>query len=419
MSSHPCSCRHFLRSARVVGLAALAAAGWNAFCLATDPLSLGRVGQASAQASSESVPATALEADQRGLAAPAEFTGRDGVLALVDGRVVAGRVTAAPGGYLLKRHGAADEMVPSFLVQTAADSLTGCYENLRDQVRNPRPDDHLRLADWCLRQKLYEEARTEVTAALKLDANRRDARELLVRLEELTNPTPRNRQAESSPVRTRDGYLAHTAAAGGEPGPETTSLFVRRIQPLLVSKCGNAGCHGGSDAGEFQLSNIRRNSSSGRVTTLENLKEVMSFVDSGSPQATGLLKALQSPTHEDVFSGTAAAGQRAALREWVAAAARDKGFAEDPFSIGQPPVGARQPVELASGEVAKPSQATRAVEKPALRKVGAAPVLRPTPDADAVADRILKEERPDPFDPDEFNRKVHAVERSARPDTRP
>src|SRR5205814_1787167 len=54
---------------------------------------------------------------------PAEFAGKDGVLALFDGRVVSGKVTNTPGGYLLKRPGATDEMLPTFLVQTASDSL--------------------------------------------------------------------------------------------------------------------------------------------------------------------------------------------------------------------------------------------------------------------------------------------------------
>ncbi len=218
---------------------------------------------------------------------PAEFAGDEGVLALVDGRCVIGKVTSAPGGYLIKRPGASDEMIPHFLVWTAADSLTGCYENLRSTFRSPRPDDHLKLADWCIRQKLYPEARTEVVAALQLDPNRREARDLLVRLERALNPDSADQKSEPGSTRRSDGFLASAPETTEGVSPDTTSLFVRRVQQILVSKCGNAACHGGNAGGEFQLTNIRRTQSSGRTTNIENLREVLSFIDSGDVESTG------------------------------------------------------------------------------------------------------------------------------------
>ena len=344
---------------------------------------------------------------------PAEFAGEEGVLALMDGRVVSGRVTAAPGGYLLKRPGLADEMIPAFLVRTAAGSLTGCYENLRGAMGTPRPDVHLELADWCLRQRMFDEAKIEVVDALKLDPNRRDARELLTKLEEATNPQPRHRQAEAAPSRTVEGFLESTGRLTEGISPEATGQFVRRIQPLLVSKCANAGCHGGDEGGAFRLVNIRRSSSSGRAANLENLREVLSLIDAGDPGQTKLLGPLKTQVHARVFTGTAATTQEAALRDWVQGVAIEKGLKPPALElVEQNPVWTREGIELVSGEKSprgvEPRRSTKLESGPkaALQKT-APPQLKKVTEREELVERVLKEERPDPFAPDEFNRKAH------------
>jgi hypothetical protein len=348
---------------------------------------------------------------------PAEFAGKEGVLALFDGRVVSGKVTAAPGGYLLKRPGSTDEMIPTFLVQTAADSLTGCYENLKGSINPSRPDDHLELANWCIRQRLLEEAKAEVLAVLKLDPNRREARDLLVKLEEATNPRPRNRESEAAPIRTTDGFLDSAGRTTEGLSPELTSQFVRRIQPLMVSKCGNAACHGGNASESFRLANIRRTSSSGRTTTLENMRQVLALIDSGNPDSTRLLNALSSPTHIGVFSGTGGQTQLAAIKAWVSGAANDKGLKPDAVQLaGGTPVWTPETIALVSGKQgasAEDKTAARAsidssqARHPAgLQRAKTPPQLRKVADDSGLVEKILHEERPDPFDPAEFNRMV-------------
>ncbi len=396
--------------------------------LASDPRALGLAGAVD-QGAPQPLPFAAGDiADEVAVpsAPPAEFAGREGVLALVDGRVVFGTISPAPGGYLLKRRGASDEMVPGFLVQTASDSLTGCYENLRDAVRHPRPDDHLKLADWCLKQKLLDEARTEVVSALQLDPNRREARELLMQLEEALHPKPRHLQSEQAAARRSDGFLESGPKTTEGISPESTSLFVRRIQPLLVSKCGNAACHGGETGGEFRLVNVRRTSSSGRSATLENLREVLGYVDAAEPGRTRLLSALQSPVHAGVFSGVGGGAQEAAIRNWLQAAAGDKGLQPELLvANGAPPVWTRDAIALVAGEETGPGnsgqRATGAVKgAPAagkgrpmpLQRAERPPQLQRVGGGEALVEKVLKEERADPFDPDEFNR----LSRGVRPE---
>jgi hypothetical protein len=378
---------------------------------ATDPVSAAREFQRTFPAANE--PMTAAETTADGTPTPphppADFAGQDGFVALFDGRVISGKVMAAPGGYLLKRKGASDEMIPHFLVQTASDSLTGCYENLRDANRTPRPDDHLKLADWCLRQKLIDEARTEVVSALKLDPNRREARDLLVRIEEFTNPKPRNQESEAAPLRTAEGFLQSGIQTTEGLSPAATSLYVRRVQPILTSKCGNAACHGGTSGGQFHLTHVRRSSTSTRTSTLENLREVLSFVDQGDAAKTRLLTALDTPAHANVFSGSAGAAQQASLREWLQTATGDLGLQTAPSSVeavAKSPVRTRESIALASAERpdTTPNQAPE--QRSGLRKAAQPPRLQKVKPNDAVAEQVLRDERPDPFDPDEFNRMV-------------
>jgi hypothetical protein len=372
---------------------------------------LGEFGGDSATEMQSGAPAPASKGSTR---RPAEFAGKEGVLALFDGRVVFGKVTDTPGGYLLKRPGATDEMIPSFLVQTASDSLTGCYENLQAAINPTRPDDHMELANWCVRQRLLEEAKTEALAVLKLDPNRRDARDLLVKLEEATSPRPRNRESEAAPARTSDGFLDSAGRTTEGLSKELTSQFVRQIQPLMMSKCGNAACHGGDASEQFRLSNIRRNSSSGRSTTLENMRQILALVDAGNPNSTRLLGALSSPAHQAVFSGPAGHDQEAAVREWVASAAGEKGLNTGPAPLDSAaPVWTPEAISLVSGKTRKagerkvtPAAGVEPTRSSVLQRAKTPPQLQKVSDDAALAEKVLREERADPFDPDEFNRIV-------------
>jgi hypothetical protein len=380
-----------------------------------------------AEGNAETKPAGEAGEPQEASRRPAEFAGKEGAMALFDGRVVYGKVTNTPGGYLLKRPGATDEMIPTFLVQTASDSLLGCYENLKGAISPTRPDDHLELANWCIRQRLLEEAKTEVLAVLKLDPNRREARELLVKLEEATNPEPRNLDSESAPARTSDGFLDSAGRTTEGLGPELTSQFVRRIQPLMVSKCGNAACHGGNASEQFRLTNIRRTtSSSGRTTTLENMRQVLGLVDVGNADGTRLLSALSSPAHIGVFSGSTGQGQQAALKAWVEGAAAEKGLQPEVQLAGGTPVWTPETIAQVSGmkgdlaaEKRKRMLRANAESPPAqgLQRAKTPPQLRKVSEDAALAEKILHDERPDPFDPDEFNRMVQSRlgEAGARP----
>jgi hypothetical protein len=306
-------------------------------------------------------------------------------------------------------------MIPTFLVQTASDSLTGCYENLKDTINPTRPDDHLELANWCIRQRLLEEAKTEVLAVLKLDPNRREARDLLVKLEEATNPRPRNREAESAPARSSDGFLDSTGRMTEGLSPELTSQFVRRIQPLMVSKCGNAACHGGDASEQFRLANIRRTSSHGRTTTLENMRQILTLVDAGDPESTRLLSELTSPTHPGVFSGVGGQEQKAAIQAWVAGVAAEKGL-KPVQGADRTPVWTPETIAQVAGKSSRPGEekgiSPASAEIPqmprpqGLQKAKSPPHLRKVSDDAGLAEKFLHEERPDPFDPGEFNRMV-------------
>ena len=69
--------------------------------------------------------------------------------------------------------------------------------------------------------------------------------------------------------------LAASVVAANEPSPAVVADFTRRVQPLLFNRCATGGCHGGPDAGGFQL--VRRDFT-GRITreiTLSNIEAIL------------------------------------------------------------------------------------------------------------------------------------------------
>jgi hypothetical protein len=274
------------------------------------------------------------------------------------------------------------------MVRVSADSLDGAYKTLRDSNRQGRPDDHVSLAQWCVQQGLYEYARDELAEALRLDSMRRDARDLLKTVEEKLNPNPVHQEAAPAADRTADGFQTPAPATMADLTAPTRAEYVRRVQPLILNKCGNVSCHGSKTETAFELLSVRPGGS--RTATHDNLGRIVERIDSATPAASRLLAALATETHQRVFVGKTGDVQLSVLREWVEDAAADLTgvTAEDAPKV----VFAEGFAERIRGEEGAKLQP---VERP--------PVLQPTP-KEALLDDVLRDERPDPFDPDAFNR---------------
>lgn len=257
-------------------------------------------------------------------------TAGEQVLLLRTGRVLEGRIREIASGWLVSQANG-HVVIPTDQVRFAAPSLGDVYLRLRLEMRNPTPGTHLRLADWCLSQKLYPEAMRELRDALKLDSSNETARVMLDRIEQevrrQTQPAEETPDRPTSSVGVlrigvqRSGDEVPVARSLAGLSPETAEDFVTRIQPLLANKCGNARCHGTVAKNEFRLERVAGRS---RLRVERNLAAALKFVDPDMPLGSRLLMPIdRSHGGRLVFSGSSGAAQAEVLREWIQSAAAE------------------------------------------------------------------------------------------------
>jgi hypothetical protein len=161
------------------------------------------------------------------------------------------------------------------------------------------------------------------------------------------------------------------------------------------------------------------------LETEQNLAAALGQIDRERPDLSPLLRKPQdneSLVHRGVFFGPTGDGQIKMLQDWVRAAA-----AELPETVVANMEESAPVIELTSGESPTEAGSTPNTPAPAVSpliiEIPRTPRPRMKPERtedrgrptvpDAADDdaaflrRILDEERPDSFDPDEFNRQVH------------
>jgi len=364
------------------------------------------------------------------------------LLVLFDGRVLYGKITDCPGGYIIEQPNQ-KQVIPYEHIRLAACSLDDAYVKQRDALVKPTAGDHLLLAQWCYDMQLYEHATEQLTAALKLEPSRGDARALL---QKVADASPEAAGlAESSGRRIEASANATQRTAAGIQ-PLTQSEFVSRVQPILVNRCGNANCHGSASKTSFKLANVRTGRRQQRVETEANLAAVLRLVDPQRPESSALLREPlngENRSHRGLFTGPAGGAQLERLRTWVRQVSREMhpgdsdplwaGSSDgnsDPISFGwSDPQSTQQPVVQAvlETEVESPLMIPIPISPLPVERgqvtPAAATTTRPAKPAEtraaisneersAFLRNILEQDRDDAFDPDEFNRQVHGGGRS-------
>src|SRR6478752_10651664 len=86
--------------------------------------------------------------------------GETGILLLEDGGVLTGQITRAADWYLVAR-GGGEMQIAQKRVLLVCHTLNEAYEFRRKQIHADQVADHLRLAAWCIRYELRDEASRE------------------------------------------------------------------------------------------------------------------------------------------------------------------------------------------------------------------------------------------------------------------
>lgn len=352
-------------------------------------------------------------------------------LLLTTGGVVSGRIKEIATGFVVSSaHGSV--VVPHEHVVFEASDLREVYELLKSRDKEPTVASCLKRADWCLSQKMPQEAAEELRDALHLDPANETVRLMLNRVDQELRQQARSAGPQAGTAVSRDGSLTirterpDWAAAMDAPSakslagldPETARKFVSVVQPILQSRCGNARCHGPAAENEFKLQHTRSSGGNPRLTIEKNLGLVLKYVDLQQPARSRLLTVADGAhAGQTIFNGRSGAIQQESLRQWVLDVARQSGAGSTPAASGplvnaapptapgnavpsslpEAPADSHQSPAVADG-AGNPTQAT--IEQPMSEEP------RPLTSFQKLLNEVgSADSRRDAFDPEEFNRR--------------
>ncbi|MCA9084044.1 MAG: hypothetical protein KDA81_08315, partial [Planctomycetaceae bacterium] len=272
----------------------------------------------------------AQQTPNEGLSLRADGKSASRLLVTNSGRIVAGELLPRPGGYDVILS-AGRMFIDSEQVRFLADSPDDAYQKMRESLGELTPDSHLTLARWCLANGQVHNAKREILDALHLDPWRSDAKlmlEKLVRQQQVvvTSGTSNAATIEnlsespSAELNLSDSLLMkpERRSLGGLPADDA-KMFTQSVQRILISRCGNARCHGGtSNEMTFRLVPLRNGSSPALAE--QNLAAVLNQIDPSAPLQSPLLKAcdgLHGGMSQLIFQGQTGRIQTETLRTWV------------------------------------------------------------------------------------------------------
>ena len=351
------------------------------------------------------------------------------VLVLTNGHVIFGRISQTTTGFMVQTESGSSILVPFDRVRIRASDLHDAYRRFLASFPNPSPDTHVALARWCLTQQLFDETKTELRAALKVNANHAEARTMLRRLEVILNPQNSVREvAAKEQPKSVDGFESPPVRSLAGLSRGAALDFVTKVQPLMMNTCALAGCHSTGSPTAFQLARTRLRPRSSRVLTERNLAATLQYIDRSDADDSPILivpLGKHGRGGRPIFARSGGTDQFQLLRNWVrrivaespsnTTAAKPSGQPRDNFATSRD---ARANFTLQSGQ--QPRSASRGTNSSRYEVPKSIPDswsenpidTRSRPDGaedltggDPLLEAILREERRDALDPAEFKRK--------------
>ncbi|WP_339687638.1 hypothetical protein [Gimesia maris] len=347
---------------------------------------------------------------------PATVRSETSLLLMKTGRMVSGEISESAGGYLVKNP-TGSMVVPFDSVLFEAKDLHEIYLKQRAAMKYPTANSHLDLARWCITHELYEEAKSELRDAIRLEPKRSEPQLMLRRLMGVSaenQPTVQEKIQETLIKKQLESSDEATSLTG--ISREQSALFVRKIQPIMLNKCGNANCHGNAAKSEFRLTQVTRRYGNHRFYAEKNLAEVLRWIDLEDPLRSQLLvKSEQEHPQQGmvVYTGYAGRKQQEVIQKWVADVVADR-IKQDQLRADRLTKRAQRRtgqarenlLKLAAGiSTTKEIQQADMEAEPAQLKgdVSLISGFEPKKLSDQEINELVKEKPADPFDPEQFN----------------
>lgn len=333
---------------------------------------------------------------------------KEQVVILNNMQLLKGTVTRSPNGFVLE-HAAGRLVVPPDEVRVFGNDLPDAFHRLVESYPEPTAATHYHLALWSWSHYLKEDAREQLVMALDRDPDHEAARTMLKRIDD--QKAAQRRQAAAAKPKPIDPRIVNgielpevESLAG--LSRETAAQFTKRIQPLLLNKCGNASCHGPKTPTGFQLEQIRGTGSASRLHTERNLAAVLAQIDQNRVNSSPLLTAPMGNhggLNKSLFFGSTGERQLETLKAWARSASKELNHDQQLAQKRPSVMGARPNFPQLSAEELDAAEEDEADNPDEPSGALAAVSER----ANANEDDEEEMEAEDAFDPEVFNRRSH------------
>lgn len=235
------------------------------------------------------------------------------IVLLTDGHIVKGVVREDETAVIVTQPVGAMRF-PRRRIESVFGSIQEVYKYKLQQLPENDFDERMKLARWCLEQKMEMEARQQLQAIMELSPKHPQAKAMLVSLDQaqarqemrkLDPEVRRSGSLEPQPTPSdRPGSLDASVIQGARRGMGISDLpvifdlptsqavkrtdeFARFVHPVLQTYC--ARCHNEHYEGGFQLIQIKNRKDLTREALRANLDATLKLIDRDNPPRSDLL----------------------------------------------------------------------------------------------------------------------------------
>jgi hypothetical protein len=242
-----------------------------------------------------------------------------GAVLLQNDRLIEGQVVPSGDFFSIQVAEQSRVSIPkSEVVHVAADKR-GIYQFKRDAVKRWEAGDHFQMTRWCMLNELHAEAAGHYREVADLHGDHPRVRQLALELQSRLLKIPEFRSylglaVEESKPGSKPGVSVAETQSGAAPKslastgsvvtastnkdfsattaaalhPQIAAQFSRRIQPILMNRCGQPACHGAQSNNGLRILEPYR-AAYERVSS-ENLRSVLAHVSTNSGELSALLQ---------------------------------------------------------------------------------------------------------------------------------
>ena len=214
------------------------------------------------------------------LTTPVQEASLKKVILLNNGRVVNGEILSN-GDPVQVRSELGIISIPRGEIALVATTIQEIYQFQKANTPNTS-DGILKLADWCVTNKLANEAALEFDRAIRLTNDPQLADSIRIRKNAALSMFG-ERQLQTQMV---DQESQKYRQWKQQVPPATFATFKREILPMLVQNCSGIACHSSNSLNEFRLLANQHNSD---VDVAKNLQIVLGYIASGLPEESPLV----------------------------------------------------------------------------------------------------------------------------------